>query len=93
MRPEDISEEAWNVAEVYLRNLSHLLSSTEIVARVLLAERERCAKLAEQGRVAWYSSDYQGGFNDACNTVARAIRNGEAPVEPHTIPHHGTVKS
>ncbi len=64
-----------------------------LVARTLVAERERCAKLAEQERIAWMSSEYQGGFNDACNTVAKAIRNGEAPVEPHTIPHHGTVKS
>jgi hypothetical protein len=66
---------------------------TTLIARAILAERERCAKLAEQERIAWMSSEYQGGFNDACNAVARAIRNGEAPVELHRIPHRGTVKS
>jgi hypothetical protein len=43
-RPDDISEAVWTGAEDHLRGHSHLLSSTEIVARAVIAERERAAK-------------------------------------------------
>lgn len=46
-KPDDIPQDVWDSAEDQLRGLSYLLSSTEIVARVILAETERCAKIAD----------------------------------------------
>jgi hypothetical protein len=46
-------------------------------ARAILAEREACAKIAEEHQVAIAGkpSDYTNGFNAAAEIIARAIRS------------------
>ena len=38
-KPDDIPQDVWDAGEDHLRRYSYLLSSTEIVARAILAAR------------------------------------------------------
>lgn len=40
-KPDDIPQDVWDASEDHLRTYSYLLSSTEIVARAVVAERKR----------------------------------------------------
>lgn len=51
----------------------------QLVARAILAERQRCAKMAEGmvcDDVKEYD-DWRNGFNYACDNIAQAILKGE----------------
>jgi len=66
-KPDDIPQDVWDRAEDRLRGFSHIHSSTEIVARVILAERDRIVALIPQ-------------FVDqiTAEDIAAAIRSGGA---------------
>lgn len=74
--PEGISQSAWDEAEAHIRKFSYLLSSTEIVARAIVAataaERERCALIADVG------SDIRPDATDPLSTGVAAIANDRA---------------
>lgn len=79
-KPDDIPQDVWDAGEDHLRRYSYLLISTEIVARAMLAERERCAKLAELEGVCPELNVAGGGpewYRHAQRT-ASAIRKGGA---------------
>lgn len=79
-KPDDIPQDEWDASEDHLRRYSYLLSSTEIVARAILAERERCAKLAEREGVYPELNVAGGGpeWYRHAQRIAAAIRKGGA---------------
>lgn len=50
-----------------------LTDYTIAIANGIMAERERCAKIAEAA-ASNDAGDYTSGWNDACESVASAIR-------------------
>jgi hypothetical protein len=74
-RPSDIPEGVWKGAEDHLQRHSHLLSSTEIVARAVMAEREKCALVAEARKPLYATTGHNGRL--VCSEVASSIRAGE----------------
>jgi hypothetical protein len=74
-RPDDISEAVWTGAEDHLRRHLHLLSSTEIVARAVMAERENCALIAEARKPLYATTGHNGRL--VCSEIASSIRAGE----------------
>lgn len=90
--PEGISQSAWDEAEAHIRKFSYLLSSTEIVARAIVAataaERERCALIAEEHRKSPRYTDWP--YPTACADIAEAIRQGSQP--SNAIPLKGVVR-
>lgn len=90
-RPEDIPEDVWAVAmglaaELRSAVVWHSNSANEVIAtalaRVRLAERERCANVATYEKDQLTDDDsafgkaYERGYQHACNNVASAIRAG-----------------
>lgn len=73
-RPADISQDVWEAAQAAIRASQD--DGTSGCVRAILAERERCAKVAESygGRIRL------GGINawHGASTIARAIRAGAA---------------
>lgn len=47
-----------------------------LVGRAVLAERERCARIAESKMWGAEFPDFLGGYDTACEEVAEAIRKG-----------------
>jgi hypothetical protein len=80
--PEDVMQLADAVAgKVY--NAYHddegvlrLGKPAAIVARAILAEREKCAGIAARHDGGWVGNDWSGGYNRAAQEVAAAIRKG-----------------
>lgn len=89
MRPDDIPEDAWDAAEVRVNEMARNIRDdcqcvdcrsirVEAFARAILAERERCAKVAEEG-VKWTPEPPKEAAFYVRETplcIARAIRNG-----------------
>lgn len=81
-KPDDIPQDVWDDAERRLGDrflLGARDAAVEIIARAIMAERERCAKVAEDydGPGLEYGMDYQLG--DASRTIydiSTAIRAG-----------------
>ena len=74
-RPRDIPVVVWSEAENHLQRHMHLLSSTEIVARAVMAEREKCALIAEARKPLYATTGHNGRL--ICSEVASSIRAGE----------------
>lgn len=52
-------------------------ASVETVARAILAERDRCARIAEEYRRAYgLDEKYRHGMDDTARDIATAIRGG-----------------
>ena len=80
-KPDDIPQDVWDAGEDHLRRYSYLLSSTEIVARAILAERERCAKIAGGYvplQIRAISADADRVTPKVAADIAAAIRKGGA---------------
>lgn len=70
MKPNDISDDAWEAARervVAIRVFTGEEAMIEIVARAIMAERERCAKVAESNN-EWPQEGEE---------IATAIRKGQ----------------
>lgn len=72
-RPNDIPQDVWDASEDHLRTYSYLLSSTEIIARSAMAERDACAVRA--GNYLMTKTPLDVPRIVACE---EAIRKGEA---------------
>lgn len=74
-RPEDIPQDVWEAAErpVWLAVHSSLPMQVE-VARAIMAERERCAKVADEQA----SREEYGHAKHAAVTIAQIIRSPES---------------
>lgn len=76
MRPEDIPQDAWDAARAAYAGYGRAgeydvtLAAYELIARAILAERERCARVAE---------DYQYEHLVIRERFAALIRKGEPP--------------
>jgi len=98
---EAIEQVATRIAGDFLRYDVPCNRIYRLVKDALEAQREGYARLADEHRARVPNHDPEAqaddlvgqGYGNAAFNIAAAIRNGEAPVEPHTIPHHGTVKS
>jgi len=95
-KPDDIPQDVWVDAGIELAGRRIPASDTEvadtiagwareIASRAILAERERCAKIAEDfeclGRLLPFASDAENnaahtGQYEAAERIAAAIRNG-----------------
>ncbi len=76
MRPDDIPEDVWEKAKAVMRDSPFAMDASDyvehtadLIARAILAERERCAK------IGWLQSK-QGATHDQ---IAAAIRGPHAP--------------
>lgn len=80
MKPDDIPEDVWEVATITTREsirmsfvdplMPMIVTMTPYVARAIMAERDRCAKIA----------DYYSGMPNAGLAVAADIRDGAAAI-------------
>jgi len=81
-KPSDIPQDIWTAAGVHVRTTSHLLSSTEIIARAILAakaeQREADAKLADDFGDAFGMGGDDGEMLPISPFIAAAIRKGAA---------------
>lgn len=90
-KPSDIPQDIWDAAKAVLAQLDGTtpdrvggqVGSLSIVARAILAERERCAKVCEAAAEQFLSPEYATGqpmssFGErfACETCAEGIRSG-----------------
>jgi hypothetical protein len=83
-RPEDIPQDVWDAAEAVEADINgpdHSAYSHAAIARAIMAERERAAKLCEEQAMAFASDLYAAGqplssFSKrfACGQCAEAIR-------------------
>ena len=83
-RPHNISQASIAAASavvVMLPPFKSIESTSDAIDRIARALSdayargiEDAARVAEAPRIAWSSSEYSGGFNDGCNTAAKAIR-------------------
>jgi hypothetical protein len=74
-RPNDIPEDVWEAAAKFWAGDG---SERAAVARAILAERERCADIADFG-VKWTpvpTGDVQKIVDESCARIAAAIRKG-----------------
>lgn len=86
MKPEDIPEDAWLMAtdvmhehhlKTWARNQAEWDAHILIGARAILAERERCAKVADTKHGDETDDEpWSSGWRVACNNIAAAIRKG-----------------
>lgn len=79
--PKDIRETAAGVYTDFMFHNSGGISIEEMTARAILAERERCAKIAvgmrgSYGGLVGTSYDSASGFDAACWQIEDAIRGG-----------------
>lgn len=78
-KPNDISEDAWDAARERVAAIlvfTGEAAMTEIVARAILAERERCAGIAEANVADLKRSGAWGDLHLGAGMVAIAIRAG-----------------
>lgn len=79
--PADIMEKAW---AIFRENFFSENDTTTCIAKAIMDERERCAKIAEgcgdravvfmNEKLGGYSNDFQR-YSDGCMSVARFIRD------------------
>lgn len=79
--PDDIMKAAWAV----LQDEGHSESDAERIARAIMAERERCAKVADKAAADQDTNtrDHEAliqalAAEDIAHVIADAIRKGEA---------------
>lgn len=87
MKPDDIPQDVWDAVEAIMAEVDAGadLSTEECISLAILAERERCAKVAEtcisrtprEGRKTLYKSQEIAVY--ASDMVAEAIRKGWRP--------------
>ncbi len=84
-KPDDIPQDVWAAAinarkkfhDDDRRPLPPFALLDRIIARAILAERERCAKVAEENRQPGFT-DFVDGYNTSCLDIAADIRGGSA---------------
>lgn len=77
--PEDVLEAADNALNS-VRFSSDPYEQVQACARAILAERERCAKVADDMEaLSVDSSEWDAGYRCALDAVAAAIRSGVHP--------------
>lgn len=93
IRPDDVPDDVWQKAVDWLtipeadrvgNTLGYFLAPYEIkgctiIARAILAERERCAKVAETAGPQHYYNQHgqERGVSEIEGFIARSIRNPE----------------
>ncbi len=77
-KPDDIPQDVWGAAIAATR-YKHIMLD-EAIARAIMAERERCANVAE-ARNELYSRFYANGPL-VCSEIASSIRSGEEESQP-----------
>ena len=90
-KPEDIPQDVWDTAErcwTFVMDETHgAPDEIEQIARAILAERERCAKVAEGTAAAAKACEaensetaiYHRIYADIATGIAADIRNGTQP--------------
>lgn len=79
--PDDVMKAAREVCQsIYATIPDH---PEENIARAIMAERERCARIADEENAAALmnydtAGDYFGGYGAAAFGIAQTIRKGEA---------------
>lgn len=80
MKPDDIPQDVWDYAEIALKFVPSGDDNAQIdsVSRAILAECERCAKVAEKhdspGQM-WATAKLAAGY--AVRDISAAIRKGD----------------
>lgn len=82
-KPDDIPQDVWDATDKpAFRVALDVVAGQKwdirpTIARAILAERERCAKVAEATRADETDDDpWSSGWRVACNNIAAAIRKG-----------------
>lgn len=75
--PQSIYEAVEAAIEGDGRNGKRIGSLDDLTSAAVLAERERCAKIAEAGITGAQFPNYEGGYDSACEDIAARIRSGE----------------
>jgi hypothetical protein len=90
-KPADISQDVWTKAEketAWLRDSEQEFGELDdrtislIIARAILAERERCGRIADPLPLDGDDSDYEKQSHDIRLNIAHAIRNPVQPADP-----------
>lgn len=80
-KPDDIPQDVWDAAsEVVgtIDGLGYAKVHTDKIARAILAERERCAEIAETG-AGWIGDYHRTPKASMTGAIAAAIRKGPTP--------------
>lgn len=78
-KPDDIPQDVWKTAGAVLDGyLYGSMSPDETIARVILAERERCASACDPFDKPPSTSNFVNGQSTAAQQIRGAIRKGAA---------------